>query len=215
MGEHSLLYSLWMKLWRSIEAGGDLDEIFLSLVTYYSEQTRFYHNLWHIENCLEELVKVGFLNDRSRNQVALAIWFHDVIFDPKASDNEERSWNVAHYFLKEMAVGEWMFDCQRRLILATKHQQIPYQKDEQVLVDIDLSILGKDAITFDKYESAIRKEYVWVNDERYRQGRRAVLRSFLHRERIYSTHFFATLYEKQARKNLKRALRGLERREYV
>src|SRR5919202_5285924 len=64
--------------------------VFFDLVTAYSGVDRFYHSLEHIEkviNTIEQMKSLSF----DFSSVQLAAWFHDVIYDPKANDNEEKS----------------------------------------------------------------------------------------------------------------------------
>ena len=72
--------------------------------------------------------------------------------------------------------------------------------DENLIKDIDLSILGSESADYMRYSHAIRKEYVFVSDEDYRKGRGEVLRRFLSRN-IYATKFCSHL-ERQARVNI-------------
>jgi predicted metal-dependent HD superfamily phosphohydrolase len=65
---------------------------------------------------------------------------------------------------------------------------------------------------FDQYERQIRLEYEWVTDKAFVSGRSAVLQSFLDRPAIYSTDFFRTKFEVQARHNITRSLACLSRR---
>jgi predicted metal-dependent HD superfamily phosphohydrolase len=95
------------------------------------------------------------------------------------------------------------------LILATRHAAIPTEPDAHLLVDIDLSILGRPPREFDAYEAKIRQEYAWVSDDAFRQGRRAILELFLGRRSIYQTAFFREQFEAQARENLTRSMISL------
>ncbi len=82
--------------------------------------------------------------------------------------------------------------------MTTCHDALPETVDEQVLVDIDLSILGADAARFDEYEVQVRAEYRWVPDFVFRPKRREVLEEFLARPTLYSTERFQTLLEKKS-----------------
>jgi len=53
-----------------------------------------------------------------------------------------------------------------------------------------------------EYAQAIRKEYSWLSDRDYQQGRKQVLTNFLAREKIYYTDYFYQKLERQARANL-------------
>jgi predicted metal-dependent HD superfamily phosphohydrolase len=174
----------------------------------YAAPDRHYHGQPHIDACLR-------LFDEVRSQFAdpdaaeLAFWFHDAIYDAKASDNEEQSADLAAAMLSACGVSPKHIDVIRELILATKHNATPTDADARLLVDIDLSILGTDAATFDAYERAIRQEYAHVPDDAFRAGRAAVLRKFLARDRIYATETFASRYETHARENIARSLAAL------
>ena len=70
------------------------DHTFTQLIPIYSSPDRAYHNLAHIQACLSEFEAVRSL---ASNPTAMqtAIWFHDVIYDTHAHDNEERSADFA------------------------------------------------------------------------------------------------------------------------
>lgn len=88
---------------------------------------------------------------------------------------------------------------------------MPRSGDETLVVDIDLSILGRDAPRYDEFEQRVRKEYRWVPLVLYRRKRIEILESFLKRPRIYGTDHFHARYEEQARRNLQRAIQTLRR----
>ena len=171
----------------------------------YSERHRAYHTLNHLSHCLDELEDARHLANQP-NQVEMALWFHDAIYDPKAKDNEQRSAELCRRTAKETGLPEAFGRKAYDLVLATQHHGAPEGDDARLLVDIDLSILGRPKDAFDEYETNIRKEYHFVPPDRYRSARSAILRSFLDRPDIYSTDFFRQKYETRARANLKRSL---------
>jgi predicted metal-dependent HD superfamily phosphohydrolase len=185
----------------------------------YSEAWRSYHTLEHITALLEELDSVRHLA-QDPEAVEWAIWYHDYIYasyDPRVTDNEEQSAQKAsgHLFrLFGHQDGFNTFDQKvQKLILATKHVGHLHDADAQLLVDLDLAILGKDEAKYDRYESQIAEEYTPrpYSREEYRKGRvERVLRPFLARSRIYATLYFYDKYEAQARENLARAIRQLQ-----
>ena len=59
------------------------------------------------------------------------------------------------------------------------------------------------------YAAAIRAEYAWVEEARYRSGRAAVLRSFLDRPAVYRTPALHAAWETTARINLAAELGSL------
>jgi predicted metal-dependent HD superfamily phosphohydrolase len=140
--------------------------------------------------------------------VRAAIFYHDAIYDPKRSDNEEQSAHLAKSALSTALVAAAL-DHVTRLILATDHKRPLQTLDEELIVDIDLSILGREPEVFDFYDRAIRLEYAFVPEDKYRVGRTAVLNQFLNRPQIYSTPYFQLQHETQSRVNLIKAIAAL------
>jgi predicted metal-dependent HD superfamily phosphohydrolase len=93
--------------------------------------------------------------------------------------------------------------------MATKHIAVPLGIDAEVLVDVDLGILGADPERFDEYERQVRKEYAWVPAPLYRRERRRVLQEFSSRPTIYFTEQFRLSHEVRARENIARSLARL------
>lgn len=178
------------------------ETIFTDLLARYNEPHRYYHNLEHIVAMLDELEKTG--NDCVA--LAWAIWFHDAVYDPRAHDNEEQSAKLARDTIDMIEWPNKTGEQVRNLIMATKHTIVPTDHMAQVLVDLDLVILGKSRKEFDAYETWIRKEYGWIPEQDFRVGRFKILQSFLDRTSIYSTKVFRDKYESTARKNLERLL---------
>ncbi len=199
----------WSRFWENLGAKGRPEPVYGLLSDLYSERHRSYHTLNHVSHCLDELEDARHLAEQP-NEVEMALWFHDAIYDPKAKDNEQKSAGLGRRIAKEAglpeAFGQRVYD----LVLATQHQGVPNGADARLLVDIDLSILGRPKDAFDAYETNIRKEYHFVPQHQYRSARSAILRSFLKRPAIYSTDFFQHRYESRARANLERSLGYLE-----
>lgn len=182
---------------------------YLELVELYSQSNRKYHNLFHIASCLDEFESVHqFLNHP--NEVEIALWYHDVIYNTKEKDNEEKSAELAEQRLSKAGLKPQFINNATTMILATKHNAIPDKLDAKFIVDIDLSILGKSEKEFDEYEKNIRREYDWVSEEQFRAGRFSILNGFMKREHIYLTDFFRQKYEAQARTNLESSLLRLK-----
>jgi len=176
------------------------ERIWECLDTLYNEDTRHYHNLEHISDCLEKL-DTWPIEIPHKNAVELAIWFHDVIYDSQRADNEESSAALATHLLR----GHPLEAEAGALILATRHKETQGMQAEEVLCDIDLSILG--AMSEGKYMSyakKIRQEYAWVPDDEYCEARTRVLGNFLNREELYQTPYAKGRWGKQARINIKK-----------
>ncbi|MEM7261949.1 MAG: N-methyl-D-aspartate receptor NMDAR2C subunit, partial [Planctomycetota bacterium] len=175
-------------------------------LTAHCEPERVYHTAQHHEECFGHLDGCAIEPDHA-GALELAIWFHDAVYHSRRPDNEARSAALARRALGTL--DPKIVDRVAELILVTKHDTPPRTPDEQLLVDIDLAILGADTERFDEYERQIREEYEWVPEPQYREARSAVLRGFLAREPLYSTEHFGRKLEERARGNIERSIARL------
>lgn len=201
----------WLVLWQRLGAQGDAHMVYKDLVARYSEPNRAYHTLEHIGHCLDEFEQVRHFAANS-DAMELALWYHDAIYDTKAKDNEERSATLAMEVVRAALLSNNFGQAVVNFITATKHTTVSTVPDVQLIVDIDLSILGQSEEKFDEYERQIRKEYEWVPKDVFVAGRSAILKSFLERPTIFSTQFFRNKYETQAWRNIARSLAQLSNR---
>ena len=175
-----------------------------SLYDAYSEVQRHYHSIQHIVECLEHFHQIKtYLDDTI--SVELAIWFHDVIYNPKAHDNEQQSADYMQRMLENVLGAEQIAKIYA-WVLATKTHAPTADTDLAYLLDIDLAILASDPMRFAEYERQIRQEYAWVEPSLYVKKRQQVLRHFLETQPLYQTPFFQKRYERQAKQNLAQAL---------
>jgi predicted metal-dependent HD superfamily phosphohydrolase len=191
--------------------GPFFDRLFDELQRAYSAPDRHYHGVRHIDECLRALRDVRRHAERPA-EVETALWFHDAIYDTRRSDNEARSADWARDALAAAGATTAVGERVHTLILATRHDAAVDDPDARLTVDIDLGILGQSPGAFARYDADIRREYHWVAWSDYVDGRTAVLRQFLARERIYATAPFHERYEAQARYNLACAVETLARR---
>ena len=194
----------WLELWGDQADHTALQGIYDDLAKRYGEPHRHYHDLRHVSRCLEELNEARGHADHPL-EVELAVWFHDAVYDPRRSDNEEASARYAQKTLSRL-IHEEPLERVTSLILATKHSEPPGNNDEKLIADIDLAILGRPTKEYQEYEDGIRQEYGWVPEDRFKAGRAEVLARFLARERIYHTDHFREKYEENARANLSHSI---------
>ncbi len=193
----------------SLSSLGVLDpgEIFDALHAEYTGQGRHYHSDTHVAECLRHLERLRHLALQPE-EIEVAIWFHDAIYDTRKNDNEEQSAAWAVRYLDDAGVNPDVVSRVENMILCTK-THVADTEDAELMLDIDLGILGTTQEIFESYDEAIRREYHWVPEADYRKGRTAVLASFLERDTIYKTEVFLDEYEKQARENLQRKISTL------
>jgi predicted metal-dependent HD superfamily phosphohydrolase len=178
--------------------------LWMEVENHYQESHRHYHTLHHLNSILADLLP--FKNSiRHWDALIMAIAYHDLVYDVNASDNEEQSAAIARDRLTSVSFPESEVDFCCRVILATKSHAAE-DKEIQLFIDADLSILGSSLENYLRYSRQIRFEYAHFPDDQYYAGRRKILKDFLNRKSIFLTDEFSSRYEEKARFNLEHEL---------
>jgi len=224
--EDVFLFREWNELCEQSGAYGQFPEIFQEILKKYAEEGRYYHTIAHIESMLRELKKTSPAV-KDVLSLKMAIWLHDVIYDPKRPDNEERSAEFAAELCEKLSLPAPFIARVKELILLTKtHRASPEDEDALILLDLDLlafagvreraveflltssdfAVLSTSPEAFGRYDRGIRKEYSFVETLLYIEKRIEILEGFLKREPLFNLPMFRDLYEDAARKNLRTAI---------
>ena len=177
---------------------------FESIKNFYQSTGRYYHDLSHIENMLST-VEIDKIKFDDLDSVFFAIWFHDIIYNVKRSDNEEKSADLAEMFLNKINYDFRKINKIRQMIIKTKNHQVDEKNDNfdtKLFLDLDLLILGEDSDVYQRYAENIRKEYSIVPDQIYFAERAKILDHFLKQRKIFKTKKFNDVYETIARRNI-------------
>lgn len=170
------------------------------LLARWNEPHRHYHNPVHLLECVAalDLLAPQVTGDAPNQSVLLAAWFHDAVYEGVAGTDERRSAEYAR-----AAIGGERGDEVARLVLLTRdHCARSDDEAGRLLVDADLAILAAPRARYRRYIAQVRAEYAHVSDAEWREGRDAVLRSFLQRRELFSLPQARQLWEERARKNL-------------
>lgn len=207
-----------------------LSKIFRFVEKNYSP-IRTYHNLNHIFDLLSLfddhflLFKKSINNesDTSKKElvIMLSILFHDIVYEPTSSTNEEDSVTILEsvllaYNFNDKELQQELLDEITKYILTTKtHHKKRFEntfsnQNEDVFllffIDLDLSILASSEDRFNRYSQQIRKEFEVYPENEYISGRSAFLENFLNQPYIYATKYFHNLWEEKARENISREI---------
>ena len=195
----------WRALCQATGIGSAAGTLLEVLLEAYANPDRHYHNQDHVGFLLAGLDEH---REMASNPVAveLAIWYHDVVLDPRSSHNEEDSAAYAWTCLTAAGLDPALAHQVRQLVLATRHTDPPRTPDEALLVDLDLAVLGSEEVAFDRFETAVRREYDWLDDTAFWRGRAALFERFLTREWLFHTARFRVCFEQPARRNLERSM---------
>ena len=199
----------WIALARRAGARDDVAGAGAALLGRWSEPHRAYHDLAHLDDVLR---RVDLLADEADHAdvVRLAAWFHDAVYDPRATDNEERSAEVATVALAALGIAPDVVEEVARLVrLTATHAVAPGDRDGSVLCDADLAVLASDSIRYQSYVEGVRREYGHLDDPTFARGRADVLHRLLDRPQLFTTSYGRREWEQGARANVSAEIRSL------
>lgn len=173
-----------------------------NLIARWAEPQRRYHTLAHLTAVLDRVDTLAEYAD-DPELVRLAAWFHDAVYLPDRSENEERSARLAERALTEAGVpAAKVAEVARLVRLTVGHDPAGDDRNGQVLCDADLAILASAPSAYAAYTAEIREEYHFVPNDAFHEGRSAVLRQLLDLPQLFHTPYGSEHWEATARWNL-------------
>ncbi|MGW5372245.1 HD domain-containing protein [Streptomyces sp. NPDC004009] len=173
-----------------------------NLLARWQEPQRHYHTPTHLTAVLDH---VDTLEKYAADPdvVRLAAWFHDAVYLPDRSENEERSAALAERALPEAGVpAPKTAEAARLVRLTVTHAPAADDLDGQVLCDADLAILAAPPSEYAHYTAEVREEYHFIPSDAFREGRAAILRQLLSLPSLFHTPYGREHWERTARYNL-------------
>ena len=79
------LSTSWNRAWRDLRLAAPDPAVLEALVARWAEPHRRYHTLEHLRECLA-LFDEHRAQARHPGEVALAVWFHDAVYDTSRSE---------------------------------------------------------------------------------------------------------------------------------
>ncbi|MBK3646385.1 hypothetical protein [Streptomyces sp. MBT33] len=205
MADLDALRSRWTRALagaRGSAAGPDPVPYADNLLARWQEPQRRYHTLAHLVAVLDHVDTLAEYAD-DPDAVRLAAWFHDAVYLPDRSENEERSARLAERALTEAGVpDDTTAEVARLVRLTVTHDPADDDRDGQVLCDADLAILASPPAAYAAYTAAVREEYHFVPNDAFRAGRADVLRQLLALPALFRTPYGRRKWEATARYNL-------------
>lgn len=141
------------------------------LLDRYNQDHRFYHNWQHIEDLLSQLEDKNLLDN---DVLFLATIFHDAVYDPKASDNEEKS---AMLFEEMYKGGDMNLKSEVIAIILDTKTHKPTSDLSKIFCEMDMDILRQPLGKLIEYENKIFKEFQCYDWKDYKVGRIKVLKA--------------------------------------
>ncbi len=173
------------------------------VVARHRQPHRRYHGVrhvtWVVRHVLELTAErpVGDLG-----AVVAAAFFHDALYEPRASDNEARSAVLAERVLAELGWDRARAAAVAAMIHATATHEAPADAETAVLLDADLAVLGAEPNAYQAYVAGIRAEYGHLDTAEWRHGRTRVLERLLAADPLYATDAARGRWAARARANL-------------
>ncbi|WP_158828458.1 adenylyltransferase/cytidyltransferase family protein [Mucilaginibacter lacusdianchii] len=135
----------------------------------YTEPHRFYHTLDHLNDIFQQITERRLVDN---DALLLATVYHDVVYDPQSTTNEEDS---AHYFQETFNGSADLKLEVTRIILDTKTHK-PTSDVSAIFCEMDLNILRQPFAKLMAYEHQIFKEFQFVDYKVYQEKRVEVLK---------------------------------------
>ena len=207
--QKNYLAKKWEQLSKKLQIPDDSSSaIYIQIKQKYGQDNRKYHNLSHIYSMLR-LAEKEQEQTEEPDHLELAIWFHDVIYQPVRKDNEQKSADFAKEILADYCSTAQLELLEKMILSTKKHEPLTDFPDVLWLLDFDLAVLAADSTVYDQYSQAIRQEYNIFPNLIYKPGRKKVLQHFLNMTSIYYTEKFRVQYDHLAQANLRRELAEL------
>ncbi|PRP66569.1 Pycsar system effector family protein [Nonlabens agnitus] len=123
------------------------DDFVLHLFKEKLDDIYVYHNYTHTKRVVKsthEIIDNSEIDVKEKEALLLAAWLHDTGYIYGADGHEEASAKIAEEFLKDQNVDKDTIELVQKLIRATKFNDQPTGKLEEILRDADSSHFAKD-----------------------------------------------------------------------
>lgn len=146
------------------------------LLSMWNESHRSYHTLDHLNDLIKQINEdKSKFSEKDYDKLIIASLFHDCVYDPAKSDNEEMS---SKFFLEScLDKNSDILDIDR-MILDTKTHKSNNKLSESFNY-YDMNIVERDFNSLLKWEEGIHYEFSIYDNETYKNGRLQFLESLL------------------------------------
>jgi pantetheine-phosphate adenylyltransferase len=148
-----------------------------TVLSMWNESHRSYHNLNHLNDLISQINEnKSKFSESEYEKLMLSAIFHDIVYDPSSSTNEEDSAN----FLMECAVDKSNKDILevKQMILDTKTHKSTTNLSES-FNNYDMNIVEREFDQLLDWEKGISEEFSVYPKEQYKEGRLKFLESLL------------------------------------
>ncbi len=149
----------------------------------WTEPHRKYHTQSHLDDLLRQIEAKSDLQDHEKNLLFVAALFHDIIYDPKRHDNEERSAQL----LEQNSSNTPEIQHIAQIIHDTKDHS-PSDPLSRLFSEMDMAIVTRPLPDLLEWEKGIRFEYSHYSNLAYKFGRLRFIQAMRKRYPANSTN---------------------------
>ena len=158
-----------------------------------------YHNFDHVLRVVEaanEIAEAEKISETDLEILLIAAWFHDTGFTISYKEHEEKSKEIATQYLTEKGINKLVIEKVCKAIDATKIDNEPQNKVEEILCDADLFHLGLE--DFKSKNSLLRLEWEKLCDKSYSDMEWLQLNeTFLNNHKFYTHYAYSKLNDQK------------------
>lgn len=148
-----------------------------TILAMWNESHRHYHNLDHLNDLISQINSFkneSNISSKEYEKLLITSLFHDIIYDPMKSDNEEKS---AEFFINccENKTSD-IFEIQKAILETKTHESSIGLST--LFNRFDMNIVDRDFDQLLKWEEGIHEEFKSYG-EKYKEGRLMFLESLL------------------------------------
>lgn len=144
------------------------EEIVNDILSKWNEPHRYYHNIDHLNYLLNRISSINDLSDIDKDILIISSYFHDIVYNPKKSNNEEKSIELLNEYT------QIPLDIRNKcslIIKDTSSSEIPTDELSKLFWILDREIINTDIGDLIDYEHKIFKEYQFVPYDIYKKKR--------------------------------------------
>lgn len=212
--DHPRLWALWQQMGVGPSAQIASMMTFENVVRRYQEPHRFYHTLAHLEALADHFDRHAAAFGDDKPAIIAALFFHDIVYQGKPGEDEAQSAKMALTALNNLGLGHRIAQRAHDIIVMTAQHAAPKgDHAAQLFLDMDMSILGSDPKTYERYCAHVRQEYSQYTDAQFYAGRAHFLTQTLQQGvHIFKTKEFAD-YNERAANNMRLELAHIQARQ--
>lgn len=152
----------------------ELRAVRAELLERWGEAHRSYHDRTHLLAVLRALDLLT--QDAPPQEVVLAAWFHDAVYEGRPRQDEEASAVLAEQLLTRAGCSAQLVEQTARLVrLTADHDPAPEDHAGRLLCDADLAVLGGTPVQYADYVRRVTREYASVPRTDFVRGRLQIL----------------------------------------